>query len=201
LNRTKFKWAATQKSEYQNMDRIPIKEKPAFQGVNVLRWHFGAIGQPKSELPPAWEPFEGAFGVALGTSDPATFECLCPALLFNRWNPQELIASTPEANRPRLRLASGIGLFFMNFSRLGVPWALETTRDLKQLTQQLADCSMANDPWSNPPESDDDEGLYLEFFKPYGLYVNWPLADFWKQFQWAMIQNHERVTQLQMETL
>jgi hypothetical protein len=181
------------------MDKRTIQEKPAFKGVNVLRWHFGMIGQPKSELPAAWEPFEAAFGSALGTSDPATFECLCPVLLFNRWDPQELIASTPEVYRPRLRLAAVIGLFFMNFSRLGIPWAMQTTRALKQVVKQLANYSMTNDPWNNPPESEDDEGLYLEFFKPYGLYVNWPLADFWKQFQWAMVRNHERVTQLQME--
>jgi hypothetical protein len=56
--------------------------------------------------------------------------------------------------------------------------------------------SLEKDPWNDPEGAGQPDGYYLEFFKPYGLYVNWPLIDFWKQFQWAMRQNHERIRAL-----
>lgn len=170
-----------------------------FDGVNVLRWHYGMIGQPKTEEPPAVEAFHEACGVALGMKDPATFECFCPVLIFNRWAPEQMIASTPEQNRGRLRLAAGIGLFFMNFSRMGVPWAMETAVGLKRLGEEVRPYTMEKDPWNDPDGESQPEGYYLEFFKAYGLYVNWPLIDFWKQFQWALRHNHDRVWRLLSE--
>jgi len=170
-----------------------------FDGINVLRWHYGMIGQPQTvELPPV-EAFHEACGMALGMKDPATFECFCPVLIFNRWEPEPMIEATPEKNRGRLRLAAGIGLFFMNFSRLGIPWAMETTVALKRLEAQLSPYTLEKDPWNDPDGASQPEGYYLEFFKPYALYVNWPLIDFWKQFQWALRQNHERVRTMLVE--
>lgn len=164
-----------------------------FDGVNALRWHYGMIGQPKTAAPPPLEDFAKACGLALGMKDPATFECFCPVLLFNRWTPEALMTATPEWQRGRLRLTAGIGLFFMNFSRLGIPWAMETTVALKRLESLLDAFRLDQDPWNNRDGAAQPEGYYLEFFKPYGLYVNWPLIDFWKQFQWTQRQNHDRV--------
>jgi len=165
----------------------------AFDGINVLRWHYGMVGQPKTASRPAAEKFAQACGSALGMKDPATFECLCPVLIFNRWSSEDMIQRTPEANRGRLCLAAGVGMFFLNFSRLGVPWSMETAVALKFLEKHLQDYTLENDPWGDPLGANEPEGYYLEFFKEYGLYVNWPLSDFWRQYQWAMRQNHERV--------
>jgi len=166
-----------------------------FDGINVLRWHYGMIGQPKSAQCPQIEPLEHAFALALGTTDPATFECLCPVLIFNQWNVKELIAQTPEHLKGRLRLAAGIGLFFTDCSRLGMPTPLETTVALKAVREATQQYSLDKDPWNEPSGANEPDGLYLEFFRPYGFYVNWPLADFLKQYQWAAIRNQERYSQ------
>jgi hypothetical protein len=168
----------------------------AFDGINVLRWYYGMIGQPSTVSRPAAKPFPQACGLALGMKDPATFECFCPVLMFNRWDPELMIQATPEQNLGRLRLAAGVGIFFLNFSRLGIPWAMESAVALKRLEKRLQDYTLEGDPWGDPLGADELDGYYLEFFKPYGLYVNWPLIDFWKQFQWAMRQNHERVQKM-----
>jgi hypothetical protein len=97
-----------------------------FDGINVLRWHYGMIGQPKTLEPPPVAGFAEACGLALGMSDPATFECFCPVIMFNRWAPEQMLQATPESHRGRLRLAAGIGLFFTNFSRLGIPWVMDS---------------------------------------------------------------------------
>jgi hypothetical protein len=175
--------------------------KTAFSGMNVLRWHYGMIGQPKSSQCPAIEPFESAFGLALGTTDPGAFECLCPVLIFNRWDPGRLLEATAQSLRGRLRLAAGIGLFFTDFSRLEMPFPLETAAALLILQATAQQYSMENDPWNDPAGKDEPEGLYLEFFRPYGLYVNWPLADFWKQYKWAAIRNEERVSRFLEEAM
>ncbi len=169
--------------------------KTAFDGINVLRWHYGMIGQPKTGQCPPLEPLEKAFGLALGTTDPATFECLCPVLIFNKWDGTKLFTETPQDLRGRLRLATGVCIFFTDFSRLGMLCPMETTVALKALGASARQYSMAQDPWNDPTGVDEPDGLYLEFFKPYGLYVNWPLADFWKQYQWASIRNQPRVNQ------
>lgn len=171
--------------------------KTASEAINVLRWHYGMIGQPESAEPPPLEEMENAFALALGTSDPGDFECLCPVLLFNLWDPHKLAAVTPEQNRPRLRLAAAIGLFFTNYSRLGIPWAMEVTTALKILADATQHYTMAADPWNDPQGEAAPDGFYFEFFKPYGLYVSWPLADFLKQYEWAMQRNHTRVRGMQ----
>ncbi len=174
--------------------------KTRFESINVLRWHYGMIGQPRSDTPPSQKPFEVAFGHALGTDDPADFECLCPVLIFNRWDPHKLMEITPEANMARLRLAAAIGIFFTDYSRLGIPWAMDVIVALKIVAKETQSYTMVTDPWSDPKGEDGPDGFYFEFFKPYGLYVNWPLADFLKQYHWAMQRNHTRVRELQEET-
>jgi hypothetical protein len=169
--------------------------KCTFAAISVLRWHYGMIGQPKSDERPPVLPFEQAFGSALGTTDPANFECLCPVLIFNRWDPAQLIAQTPLNLRGRLRLAAGIGLFFTDFSRLGMPFPFETIAALIKLHERTEQYSMDDDPWNDLLLKDEPEGVCLEFFRPYGLYANWPLVDFWKQYQWAAIRNQERIKQ------
>ncbi|SPE61774.1 hypothetical protein SBV1_760002 [Verrucomicrobia bacterium] len=167
--------------------------RTAFDAVNVLRWHFGMIGQPKSAQPPQLEPFEQAFGLALGVGDAADFECLCPVLIFNQWEPQALADATPSNLRGRLRLAAGIGIFFTDYSRLGMPWPMATTVALKRLAALTQAERLDRDAWNDPQGANEPDGLYLEFFKPYGLYVHWPLADFLKQYNWARIRNEERL--------
>jgi hypothetical protein len=174
--------------------------RTAFEAINVLRWHYGMIGQPKSACPPDVEAIESAFGLALAMSDPADFECLCPVLVFNQWVPEILVLQTPIAHRGRLRLAAAIGLFFTDFSRLGMPWPMEAVVALKRLAKLTKESDLAGDPWNDPTGATEPEGLYLEFFKPYGLNVNWPLADFLKQYKWTRIRNEERVQKL-LETM
>jgi len=164
-----------------------------FDAVNVLRWHYGMIGQPKNAQAPAVEPIERAFALALGVADAADFECLCPVLIFNKWDPEALLEATSENLRGRLRLASAIGIFFTDHSRLGMPWAMETVVALKRVAVLTHRFTLEQDPWNDPDGPNEPEGLYLEFFRPYGLYVNWPLADFLKQYKWAMIRNQKRV--------
>lgn len=171
------------------------------EAINVLRWHYGMIGQPKSDEPPAQETLESAFAIALGTDDPADFECLCPVLIFNRWEPHKLVEATTESNGGRLRLAAAIGLFFTDYSRLGIPWAMEVTVALKVVAQETRHYTMVRDPWNDPHGESTPDGFYYEFFKPYGLYANWPLADFLKQYQWAMQKNHDRVYKMQEEAI
>lgn len=175
--------------------------KTASEAINVLRWHYGMIGQPRSDEAPPQEPIELAFAFALGAGDPADFECLCPVLLFNRWDPRKLVAVTPPKNRARLRLAAAIGLFFTNYSRLGIPWAMEVTVALKSVADETQHDTMAADSWNDPEGENAPAGFYFEFFKPYGLFVSWPLADFLKQYQWAMQKNHARVRKLQEEAI
>jgi hypothetical protein len=165
----------------------------AFDAANVLRWHYGMIGQPKTSQPVLVEPLEKAFGLALGVADPAEFECLCPVLIFNKWEAEALVESTAARLRGRLRLAAGIGIFFTDYSRSGMPWAMETTVALKRVANLTKTYGMEQDPWNEPRVADEPDGLYLEFFKPYGLSVHWPLADFLKQYKWALRRNAERL--------
>ncbi len=175
--------------------KLKADVKTAFDAINVLRWHYGMIGQPKSAERPVIEPLEAAFGLALGTTDPAAFECLCPVLIFNEWSAEALVARTPEHLKGRLRLAAGIGLFFTDFSRLGMLRPLETTAALKAVKESTTHYLLDKDPWTDPTGANEPDGLYLEFFRPYGLYVNWPLADFWKQYQWAAVRNQARINE------
>jgi hypothetical protein len=170
--------------------------RTAFEAINVLRWHYGMIGDPKSIRPPAVEPIEAALGMALGMSDPADFECYCPVLIFNKWSPEAVVAQTAKPHLGRLNLASDIGLFFTNHSRLGMPWPMETTTALKCLEQLTADFGLRDDPWNDPEGANAPDGLYLEFFKRHGLYVHWPLADFLKQYNWSLIRNQGRIQQI-----
>ena len=172
----------------------------AFYGINVLRWHYGMIGQPKTNQCPKLEPIEEAFALALGTTDPATFECLCPVLIFNNWEARKLIVATAQSLRGRLRLAASIGLFFMDFSRLGMLDPLGTTVELKAVREQTKEYTMANDPWNETDGANEPDGLFLEFFRPFGLYINWPLVDFIKQYKWASIRNQERINKMILAT-
>jgi hypothetical protein len=167
--------------------------RTTFDAVNVLRWHYGMIGHPKSAKAPALEPFERAFGLALGVGDSADFECLCPVLIFNKWQPDLLVEATPEALRGRLRLATAIGIFLTDYSRLGMPWAMESVEALKRVVALTHSYTLEKDAWNDPNGYIEADGLYLEFYRTFGLYVNWPLVDFLKQYKWSMIRNEERV--------
>jgi hypothetical protein len=173
--------------------------KTASKAINVLRWHYGMIGQPRSDEAPPLEQMEQAFGLALGAGDPADFECLCPVLIFNRWDPHKVVDATPEKNRARLRLATAIGLFFTDYSRLGIPWAVELTVALKTVAHETRNYTAVVDPWNELQGGGVPDGFYFEFFKPYGLFVTWPLADFLKQYRWAMQRNRDRVRKMQEE--
>jgi hypothetical protein len=173
--------------------------KTVSEAISTLRWHYGMIGQPRGDEAPPQEPIEPAFAIALAAGDPADFECLCPVLIFNRWDPHKLVAATPEKNRARLRLAAAIGLFFTDHSRLGIPWAVELTVALKTIAHETQNYTLATDPWNELQGGDVPDGFYFEFFKPYGLAVTWPLADFLRQYQWTMQRNHDRVRKMQEE--
>jgi hypothetical protein len=162
------------------------------EAVDVLMSHYGMTGHPKPVVLPRRAPFENAFGAALAAMDTPGFEMLCATLVFNRWDPYRLIVATPEHSRPRLRVAAAIGLFLIDFSTQGLPWASETQQALRTLVQELRGYSLADDPW-------DRFGPYAietEFFKPYGLSSYWPLSDFLKQYTWARSRNRARVRKL-----
>ncbi len=167
-----------------------------FEATNVLRWHYGMVGHPRSPSPPDLVPFERTFALALGVADSSDFECLCPALIFNRWAPDILVSVTPNGLRGRLWLSASIGLFFTDYSRQGMPWPADTVTALKAVVSLTNQYTLEKDPWSDPNGKTEPDGLYLEFFRPFGLYVNWPLADFLKQYKWALIRNEKKVSNI-----
>jgi hypothetical protein len=165
-----------------------------FDGINSLRWYFAMIGQPKTDEPPPRLPFEQAFGLAVGTKDPGTFECLCPQLVFHPWDAQRLLTATPAANRGRLRLAIGIAKFYLNYSRRGIPDGLALAGRLEEVERAVATEGLENDPW-NEPAPDAPPGYFNTFYEPYGLKVIWPLADFIKQYKWSLTQYYNKISQ------
>ncbi len=64
-----------------------------------------------------------------------------------------------------------------------MPWAMETVVALKRVAVLTHRYTLEQDPWNDSDGPNEPAGLYLEFFRPYGLCVNWPLADFLKQYK------------------
>lgn len=157
---------------------------PAVVALAILRRdHFltGQLENPQQTLVPN-PPFEQLFARVLGTRDPALFECLCPLLVFNHWTATALLDAVPEKLHGRLALAVAVATFLTDFDRQGLPDVMGTKEQLRTMRTSLATASVDQDPFE---QRFLEQRLRSDFFAAWGLFVNWPLTDFVKQFEWT----------------
>ena len=165
-----------------------INDDLQIQAITVLHTHYGLpAGGRRHFDPPPWRSFEDVAGIALGHDETTITESISALLTLTIYDAGKLVANTPGANMPRLRLAATVANLLLDITTWGI---LDSLLRRRQLDQLLADPKVgaakfrAADEWNNALRGGSIPAEYwTAFFIPMGLFVRWPLADFIKTWE------------------
>ena len=153
-----------------------------------LHFYYGLpLGGRRFFAAPEKKAFHELAGVAIGHQETTITEGVTSLLTMTVYDAAKLVANTPGANLPRLRLAATVANLLLDISTWGIPDSLSIRRQLYQL---LADPKVRaakfspTDDWNNLLRGGSIPSEYwTTVFLPLGLVVRWPLADFLKTWE------------------